>query len=547
MIQGIKQKCVKICMPLALSTCFLFQSCQNEVLNELLLTILVTAANGWIVENENMDEIPQDIDVVDVDENKLPSKVDLEKKFPPIGNQGNYGTCVVWASGYNLKTALDGIDKNWTPSQLANPSNQSSPADLWYAIPSAASDCNGTNFEPALTALISSGAASLSDVPYSRLDVSCSGKAKGNSSAKLANFRKIADGQNQGMTVANFKYYLSQGRPIVFGARLGDRFMAWNSSSVINYDTYVKEGMQHAYHAMALSGYDDSKQAFRVRNSWGKDWGDNGSIWVDYDFFLSEFMFAAFVAQNTNSVSFTTSGGIAEKDLTSGYDLLAYSAEDYEDISGTSDLDRVFSYTIYNSGTNAISASQKWRVLYMYYNATDANDYQVIYEDYYTNEYGDVEGDYEPLASSDALCGGYWNNINAPAGQSVGDDFEIQYTMPNITGKYYLVVYADAYDAIAEGNEDNNFYFITAENGKPLEFVNGIIQNTMVSSVLKADKIPTTFENTKTQTTVRNGNLNAYTPNELATILHRDKESGKLDAKLAQLKSSTIKAKKVRK
>ena len=129
----------------------------------------------------------------------------------------------------------------------------------------------------------------------------------------------------------------------------------------------------------------------------------------------------------------------------------------------------------------------------------------------------------------------------------MGDDFENQYTMPNITGKYYLVVYADAYDAIAEGNEDNNFYFITAENGKPLEFVNGIIQNTMVSSVLKANKIPTAFQNAKTQTTVRSGNLNAYTPNEVATILHRDKESGKLDAKVAQLKSSKIKAEKVRK
>ena len=549
MIQGIKQKCIKICLPLAVGSCFLFQSCQNEALNDLLVNILVTAANGWLVDDENMDDIPQDVDVVDVDENGLPSKVDLESKFPPIGDQGSYGTCVVWASGYNLKTALDGIDKNLTTAQLASPSYQTSPADLWYAIPSASkgTDCNGTNFEPALTALISSGAASLSEVPYSRVDVSCSGSAKGNSSAKLANFRKIADGEsNQGMTVANFKYYLSQRRPIVIGARLGDRFMAWNSSSVINYDTYVKEGMQHAYHAMVLSGYDDSKHAFRVRNSWGTSWGDNGSIWVDYDFFLSSFVFAAFVAQNTNSVSVSTTG-IAASDLTSGYDLLAYYAEDYVDTTGTSELDRVFSYTIYNSGTNDILASQKWRVLYMYYNATNANDYQVIFEDYYTNEYTSVKDSINQLASSDALCGGYWNNINAPAGKSVGGDFEIQYTMPNITGKYYLVVYADAYDAIAEGNEDNNFYFITAENGKPLEFVNGIIQNTMVSSVLKANKIPTAFENTKTQTTVRSGNLNAYTPNEVATILHRDKESGKLDAKVAQLKSSKIKAEKVRK
>ena len=55
--------------------------------------------------------------------------------------------------------------------------------------------------------------------------------------------------------------------------------------------------MQHAYHAMALSGYDDSKNAFRVRNSWGEEWGDNGSIWVDYEFFINEFCTEVFMAK----------------------------------------------------------------------------------------------------------------------------------------------------------------------------------------------------------------------------------------------------------
>ena len=30
--------------------------------------------------------------------------------------------------------------------------------------------------------------------------------------------------------------------------------------------------------------YDDSKQAFRMLNSWGKDWGDNGLFWMPYSF-----------------------------------------------------------------------------------------------------------------------------------------------------------------------------------------------------------------------------------------------------------------------
>jgi C1A family cysteine protease len=40
-------------------------------------------------------------------------------------------------------------------------------------------------------------------------------------------------------------------------------------------------------HAMAIVGYDNSKQAFRVVNSWGPDWGDKGFCWISYDYLTS--------------------------------------------------------------------------------------------------------------------------------------------------------------------------------------------------------------------------------------------------------------------
>lgn len=539
----------KLCLPILLSGCIFLQSCSEAL--PILVEILAVAASGWLIDDEDMDNIPEDIVIIDPDEEGLAKKVDLSVKFPPIGNQGSYGTCVAWATGYNMKTALDAIDKGWSSSQLSSSSNQTSPADLWAGIPTASrgSGCNGSNFEPALNALITKGAASLATVPYSKLDCS-STSPKGNSSQKLANYRKICS-ETQGKELKNFKYYLSQGRPILIGAKLGDRFMAWNSSSVIKSDTYLKEGMQHAYHAMVLTGYDDSKNAFRVRNSWGSSWGDNGSIWVDYDFFLNSFVFAAFVAQNESSVSFAGST-IASEDLTSGYDLMAYSAEDKVDPEGESELDRVFSYEIYNSGTNAIKAKQKWSAVYMYYNASNAKDYQIIYEDYYTDEfrYSDILMDVLPDGMTNALCGGYWNNLDVDAGSRIGDDFEILYTMPEITGRYYLVVFVDAFDAIAEGNEDNNFYFITAENGKPLEFENGVMKTELKSSTLKALKTPKAFGDTEHQTPICKANPNAYSPAEISRLLLHDKTTGELDAKVAQyrLKSATTRtAKKIHK
>jgi C1A family cysteine protease len=36
---------------------------------------------------------------------------------------------------------------------------------------------------------------------------------------------------------------------------------------------------------MVIVGYDDSKNAWRVMNSWGASWCENGYGWIDYNFF----------------------------------------------------------------------------------------------------------------------------------------------------------------------------------------------------------------------------------------------------------------------
>jgi C1A family cysteine protease len=36
---------------------------------------------------------------------------------------------------------------------------------------------------------------------------------------------------------------------------------------------------------MVLVGYDDDRKAFRVQNSWGTGWGDQGRVWLAYDTF----------------------------------------------------------------------------------------------------------------------------------------------------------------------------------------------------------------------------------------------------------------------
>ncbi|MDR1672827.1 MAG: hypothetical protein LBS09_05125 [Bacteroidales bacterium] len=527
---------------IALTPCSLtFHGCEEayEIIDYLAQILSQT---GWLADDENMDNIPEDITPFPEDGEQLAGKVSLESKFPPIGDQGSYGTCVAWATGYNLKTALNAIENGWNTSQLADRNNQTSPQDLWLAIPASkrGGSCNGTNFEPALDAMIACHVGSLSAVPYAA-SLSCTGSSTGKGqNNKLANYRKIAS-ETDGLTPDNFKGYLNAGRPVAFGARLGDRFMSWKGSGVISSDTYNNPGMQHAYHAMVLTGYDDTKGAFRVRNSWGTSWGDGGSIWVDYAFFCNNFCFAAFVAQNVNNVSVGNDGNIGSGNLSRGDDLLAYHAEDRATTPADNepDFNRAFSYEVYNSGNATITPAQDWTVTYMLYNAKNAKQYDIIFEDYYTTKYGTGDGH---VPNTAFLSGGGWyNNYSVASGKRAGEAeygaelFEIYYKMSaTVSGEYYLVVMADSYNKITEANEDNNFYFISAEDGKPLKFVNGVPTNMPATKSRAAVKrpAPEPFSNTETQTLVKPGNLNTYTPAELKAMLLHDKETGKLDVKI---------------
>jgi hypothetical protein len=79
-----------------------FSSCEEGaiVIDDDTVTEIVEYALGWNQSTENLNEIPSDINL-GIGNGTLPSSVDLREHFPPIGNQGNYGTCVAWAVGYN--------------------------------------------------------------------------------------------------------------------------------------------------------------------------------------------------------------------------------------------------------------------------------------------------------------------------------------------------------------------------------------------------------------------------------------------------------------
>ena len=51
-------------------------------------------------------------------------------------------------------------------------------------------------------------------------------------------------------------------------------------------DPWLYRGPEIGWHAMCIVGYDDERHAFKVRNSWGDEWSDQGYLWMDYDNFV---------------------------------------------------------------------------------------------------------------------------------------------------------------------------------------------------------------------------------------------------------------------
>ena len=517
-----------------------FPSCDPE--NPIIIDD-VDQALGWFGigdGGDDLDGIEDDINLGSSGSGTLPASIDLSANFPPIGDQGSYGTCVAWAVGYNHKTYMEAaINDNGKPTST---SQQFSPRYLFWAIPSVSkgADCNGTGFEPAYDVMLGSGISSMATSPYTSLgDCSSSPSSTENSAAagyKIQSYREVD------VNTTAIKEYLSQGRALSFGAKLGDNFMSYNNSDVHYSDTYGYSG-QHAYHAMTLCGYDDNKGnngAFRVVNSWGTSWGDNGYIWIDYNFFTGgDFAFCAFAATNIQSDPDTDNDNEVD-DPNSGKDLMAWELYDEDNGGG---LNRIAKYNAFNSGDVAINASEDWNMLYIYYNAYDANDYGIMLYDYYSDDYGSygVDGD---LWADYGLGDGdqnWYNHIDIPAGQSVaqalygGTDarFSWPYTMPTISGEYYLVIIVDGYDVISEFDESNNYFYLTDSEGGPITFSSGIMQEATAKSYVK-NMNPEKGDDSPMQTVRTNFNLNTYTTSEIQALIKNRLETGDIQRKAAE-------------
>ncbi|WP_299124059.1 C1 family peptidase [uncultured Winogradskyella sp.] len=468
----------------------------------------------------------------------LPNAIDISDRFPPIGNQGNYGTCVAWAVGYNLKTALNAIDNNLSSSELNQDFNQFSAKDLFTAIPNSqkGSNCGGTNFDSAFDVLQQRGIATEQTVPYYALN-DCSQSNLQSSWNNEANDNKIKYWRKIDPSINTIKQNIANNIPVVFGAKLSDNFVSWNSSAVLSSNTSYNNVGQHAYHAMIVSGYDNSKGAngaFKVINSWGTGWGNNGYIWIDYNFFITEFVTTP-GNQKPLFIAVNEDGNINPPDDSNtgetGVDLASWVFAD-NFIEGNY---RELYFNIYNIGNSSATPSSNWVNAYIYFNAYNANDYGILFYDEYNTSVS--LNSFDCPTTDNCIF-----NYTIPAGGNFAEtvfgqsNINRQYIIPNLTGYYYLLLITDANDKFQEIDESNNFFYPSLT---PVLFLNG-----QVSRGVENNDSTFTYENPElvSETKLKEGKSsiitiedfnNAYTQEEIKNLLKAEFHNGAFQNKLS--------------
>jgi hypothetical protein len=465
----------------------------------------------------------------------LSARVDLTPYLPPIGDQSTTGTCVAWACGYYTKTASEAIVRNLSQSALGAPSNQMSPKYLFYAIPDnlKGAGCDGTDFTYALDVLQQKGIATMATVPFSNLG-NCNSSLLQPGWNTEATQHKIKYYRKIDFTLTSVKQQLANKYPVIIGIDVRTGFNNFRGSQVMmsNSGTFLGR------HALAVVGYDDSKGpngAFRIANSWGTLWGDGGFVWVDYNLFFNSFVYngnAYIIASDEGNV---TPPSPNPTPTNNGVDLATWVFSDVStaQITGHNNS-RSISFNVYNIGSQSANTSSNWSFYYLYYNAYNANDYGVLFQDAFNTS----------VTANTYYCPtGFACNFNfsIPAGSSFAQRVFNQtavnrgYSVPALNGYYYLVLVADPGGVFTEQNEQNNIFYTTSQFPKFFSYGYSNRAESLRDTFSFKNELSVTtsiLKKSNYNSAVNQNNRNAYTPEEILGFLKQKIKNGELKNKL---------------
>jgi cathepsin L len=138
---------------------------------------------------------------------------------------------------------------------------------------SGAGSCNGGWWEKALDFLIPTGTLSADVLKYTGVQGTCVLKAPRPYQALVWGFVRNDAGIP---TIAEMKDALCRYGPLAVGVRITEAFKSYTG------EVFNEDDQGDVNHGVTLVGWDDSKKAWLIKNSWGETWGMSGYMWITY-------------------------------------------------------------------------------------------------------------------------------------------------------------------------------------------------------------------------------------------------------------------------
>lgn len=211
-----------------------------------------------------------------------PARVLLTEFLPPVGRQ-EINNCVGWSAAYYAYTYAVGQRRGLTDEFRGEERFHFSPSYL-YNQGNGGQD-RGMQIATALQILKAQGCCTLAQMPVTndyRAQPSEAAKAYAAKFVAIdtAHLASAPGPQN----IEPMKTFLADTKqPFVVGIPVfSDFYRLADPSGVYNHP--ANDRNVEGYHAITIIGYDESKRAFRMINSWGTDWGDNGQLWLSEEF-----------------------------------------------------------------------------------------------------------------------------------------------------------------------------------------------------------------------------------------------------------------------
>lgn len=212
----------------------------------------------------------------------LPDAIDLTPAMPAILDQGELGSCVFNATATAAQFAemqkFDKADADFQPSRLFMYYNA---RKLMGA--SLVGQDTGADYGMAMKACERFGVADERDWPYyaDRFTVEPSVSIYTKAKREVVHIQ-FAVPQSQ----AHFEACLADGFPLMIGVTLYDSFESDDvtATGIVPMPGSCENSV--GGHAMLAVGYDRIKRLFKVRNSWGVGWGDQGHCYMPYNYLL---------------------------------------------------------------------------------------------------------------------------------------------------------------------------------------------------------------------------------------------------------------------